>query len=392
MTEQMNDRPRLNPTSGEAADGGLTLSVIDDLGVLRALIPAWRALLESTDGSCAYQSPEWMLGWYAEAGRRDRLHVVVIERGERLVCIAPFVIARPPPVPSPIDVVITAATEPGDYGDPLFAPDDIEASVTLLVDHLSDLARSRGRAVAIRRIDEAGVFYRRLLERDDIDVVETSITASPVTRFADWDDPHDAIERIAASLKLPKQCRRIERNVGPICIETTTPVAAGLERMAEMHLERFGLDDAPKLLQRPRSMELVRSSMESLDAVGDARMCRLTAGDTIASLELGHNVGSRWVGQAAGFDPAMGKYRPGYLLVHGILQQALREGAAEYDHGQGVQDYKTVWSTTERTLRSVVLTRRGTIGRAERFMQLCVASWRARSLLTGPVDPERSST
>lgn len=387
----MNDRPRLNHTSGETVDGGLRLSVIDDLGALRELIPAWRALLESTGGSCAYQSPEWVLGWYAEAGRRDRLYIVVIERGGSPVGIAPFVVSRPPPVPSPVEVVITAATEPGDYGDPLLAPDDLDESVAMLVDHLSELARSPGRAVAVRRIDEDSAFYRRLVERDDIDVVETSSIASPVTRFADWDDPHEEIERIAASLKLPKQCRRIERNVGPIVIETTTPVAAGLERMAEMHLERFGADDAPRLLQRPRSMELVRNSMESLDALGDARMCRLTAGDTIASLELGHNVASRWVGQAAGFDPAMGKYRPGYLLVHGILQQALREGAAEYDHGQGVQDYKTVWSTTERTLRSVVLTRPGALGHAERFMQRCVASWRARSLLTGLVDPEREN-
>ena len=150
-----------------------------------------------------------------------------------------------------------------------------------------------------------------------------------------------------------------------------------------MHIERFGADDAPKLLRRPRSMALVSSSMEALDAVGGARMCKLTAGDTIAALELGHNVGSRWVGQAAGFDPVARKYRPGYLLAHGILLQAMSEGAVEYDHGQGVQEYKTAWSNDLRTLRSVVLTRPGTMGRLERLMQHGVASWRARSLLAG---------
>lgn len=380
----MNDRPRQNPTSGGE---GLTLSVVDDIGELRGLVPAWRALLAATPGSCAYQSPEWMLGWYDEAGKRDRLHVVAIRRGDELVGIAPFVVARPGVVPRPFEVVLTAATEPGDYGDPLLAPHDRDGSVSLLVDHLRDLARSPGRAVAVRRVDETSAFYRALLELDDVDVVETSSTASPVTRFDAWDDPADEIAQRAAKLKLPKNSRKLARDLGDITIETSARVTAGLDRMARMHVERFGAEDAPKLLQRPRSMALLRNSLEDLDAVGDARMCRLVAGDTVAALELGHNVGSRWVGQAAGFDPVAGKYRPGYLLVHGILLQAMNEGAAEYDHGQGVHEYKTVWSNELRTLRSVVLTGPGVSGRAERFMQRCVASWRARSLLAGPVEP-----
>ena len=380
----MNDRPPLNPTSGGAR---LSLSVIDDIGELRGLVPAWRDLLTATPGSCAYQSPEWMLGWYAEAGRRDGLHVLVVRHGNELVGVAPFVVARPRLVPRPVEVILTAATEPGDYGDPLLAPEHVDESVSLLVDHLRALARSPGRAVAVRRVDEESAFYRALLELDDVEVEETSTIASPVTRFAAWDDPADEIERRAAKLKLPKNSRKLTRDLGEITIETSAPIAPGLDRMARMHVERFGAEDAPKLLQRPRSMALVRNSMEELDAVGDARMCRLVAGDTVAALELGHNVGSRWVGQAAGFDSVAGKYRPGYLLVHGILLQAMNEGAAEYDHGQGVQEYKTVWSNELRTLRSVVITSPGALGSAERFMQHCVASWRARSLLAGPVGP-----
>ena len=380
LTKHMNDRPPTKPTNDTV---GLVLSVIDDPGELHALVPAWRALLLATPGSCAYQSPEWVLGWYDEVGQRDRLHVVVIHRGAELVGVAPFVIARLRLVPRPVEVVITAATEPGDYGDPLLAPGFIDGSVALLVDHLHDLARSPGRAVAVRRIDEEGSFHRRLRELDDVDVVETSAIASPVTRFDAWDDPADEIERRAAKLKLPKNLRKLGRDLGEVSIETSTAVAPGLERMAAMHLARFGADDAPNLLQRPRSMALVRNSLEALDATGEARMCRLSAGDTVAALELGHNIGSRWVGQAAGFDPVAGKYRPGYLLVHGILLEAMREGAAEYDHGQGVQEYKTVWSNELRTLRSVVLTRKGVLGSTERFMQRCLASRRAHSLLAG---------
>lgn len=378
----MNDRPRVNPTSGGP---GLVLAVIDDVAELRELVPAWRELLAAAPGSCAYQSPEWVLGWYGEAGRHDRLHVVTIRRGVELVGIAPFVVTRPRLVPPPLEVVLTAATEPGDYGDPLLGREDLDGSVEFLVDHLRELARSPGCAVAVRRVDEDSAFYRRLIELDDVDVVETSTTASPVTRFVDWDDPADEIERRAVKLKLPKYGRKLARDLGEVTVETSAPIAPGLERMARMHVERFGADHAPKLLQRPRSMALVRSALEALDAVGDARMCRLSAGDTIVSLELGHNVGSRWVGQAAGFDPVAGKYRPGYLLVHDILLQAMREGADEYDHGQGVQEYKTVWSNDLRTLRSVVLTTPGALGHAERLLQHTVASRRARSLLAGSV-------
>lgn len=381
LREQMNERTHL------MLPGEISLSVIDEVAALHALVPGWRDLLRSTPGSCAYQSPEWVLSWFAEAGRSDLPHVVVMHRDETLIGVAPFAIARLRPIPSPIDVLITAATEPGDYGDPLFAAGDEEQLAAVLVEHLCEQARSRGRAVAVRRIDEDGALYRGIVAQDDVNVVETSRTASPITRFADWDDPADEIERLAAALKLPKMRRRAERDLGPLAIETTAPPADGLELMAELHIKRFGAEDAPALLRRPRSMHLLSDAMVALDDVGVCRMCRLSAGDTVASLELGHNVGSRWVGQAAAFDPAAGKYRPGYLLVHGILERALAEGAAEYDHGQGVQEYKTHWSTHERRLRSVVLTRPGLFGHAERFMQRCVASRRARSLLAGDFDP-----
>jgi CelD/BcsL family acetyltransferase involved in cellulose biosynthesis len=139
------------------------------------------------------------------------------------------------------------------------------------------------------------------------------------------------------------------------------------------------------LLQRPRSLAFVTEAIEKLDSVGIARTCRLEAGDSTAAIELGHNVASRWVGQAAGFDPEFGKFRPGYMLVEAILHTALDEGALEYDHGQGAREYKLHWATTQRVHRSVVVTHAGWRGEGQRLAQRFVASRRARRLLTGPV-------
>lgn len=378
----MNDQPR--PSGAE----DVTLSVIDDLDALRELAPAWRALLMATPGSCAYQAPEWVITWFEHAANGDRPHVVSMHRGDQLVGVAPFVVTRV--LKLPFEVVITAATEPGDYGDPLLATERRAELARLLADHLSELARDLGQAVAVRRVDTAGAFHAAVSERDDVTVAETSMATSPITRFADWDDPEDEIERLAAALKLPKQRRRIERDHGPLEVRTRAPVTPCLEAMAALHRQRFGVDDAPRLLARPRSMALVCAASEALDQVGIARMCRLSAGGSTAALELGHDVRTRWVGQAAGFDPEMGKYRPGYLLVHEILRRALADGAAEYDHGQGVQDYKTHWSTEERHHRSFVLSNRGLLGYPERFLQRWVASIRARSLLAGSSPPAKA--
>lgn len=370
-------------TSAEPGGVSTRMTVVGDVADLRPLVGAWRALLERTPDSCAYQSPEWVLTWFEQIGHRDEVRVLVFHRGDELVGIAPFSVTLVGASVLGLRVLMSAATEPGDYGDPLLAIDGRGELAAEIAEHLAEFASGVRHAVAVRRVDETGVLYQALQARRDVVITETSSFGAPVTRFSDWTDPDDEIERVAASLKLPKQRRRLERDHGEVRVSTREPIASSLTELAAVQRERFGVEEAPKLLQRPVSSRLVISALERFDEVGLARMCRLTAGESTAALELGHSTPARWVGQAAGFDPAFGKFRPGYLLVHGILHQARLEGALEYDHGQGARAYKLHWATRERRHRSVVITRRGPWGQAQRFEQRFVASRRARTLLEG---------
>lgn len=367
------------------ATGALRLTAVSEVGELAPHIDDWRALLESTPGSCAYQAPEWVLRWFAHAGVRDRLHVVLVHRGDRLVGVAPFTRAALGIGPARVEALITAATEPGDYGDPLLAPDEADEVAVLLLDHLVAWARSMRTVVSLRRLDDQGPLHRAAIGGHGLRAVETSRTVAPCTRFAEWDDPAAEIDKRARSLKLPKLRRRLEKDHGPAELVTRNPAGWALDRMACMHVERFGADDAPRLLQLARSRALVVDAVDALDRVGLARMCQLRAGEEVVALELGHVVRTRWVGQAAGFDPEMGRFRPGHLLVHAILEHALAQGVAEYDHGQGAHPYKAHWATGERCLRSVVLVHRGAAGQVQLLVQRAIASRRARTLLSGPV-------
>lgn len=365
-------------------DGVLNLTTITSLGALEPYRIAWERLLRQTPGSCAYQSPQWVERWFTDVGITDQPFVVMMHRGSELVGVAPFALVQPRILEwTGGAVLISAATEPGDYGDPLLAHSDEARLSEALVGHIAAWVNDGRRAVSVRRVDEHGAFYRALCARTDLEKRITSTTASPVTRFSDWSDPDAEIERLAGKLKLPKWRRRLEREVGEISVDMLSPIDVTLDLLARFHRMRFGADDAPHLLQRERSVALLRSAFADLQASGAARTCRLSAGGRVVSLEIGHNVASRWVGQAAGFDVELGKYRPGYLLVSEILLAARREGALEYDHGQGVQPYKTHWSTRQRRLTSVVVTGPGPVGDAMRLVQRAVASRRARHLF-GP--------
>ena len=52
--------------------------------------------------------------------------------------------------------------------------------------------------------------------------------------------------------------------------------------------------------------------------------------------------------QLAGFDPAFSKLSPGTLTIGHAIDQAIREGATEFDFLRGGEPYKYHWGAVDR--------------------------------------------
>ena len=73
-----------------AAGQVLTTTVVDQDREWRGLAREWNELLANSASDNPFLTWEWLDAWRTHVGRLDRLHVVTVRDGERLVAIAPL--------------------------------------------------------------------------------------------------------------------------------------------------------------------------------------------------------------------------------------------------------------------------------------------------------------
>lgn len=69
-----------------------TVREINDPAELAALAPVWNELLQQTPGATFFHTAEWLAAYWKHFGERQRLRVLVICEGDRVVGILPLVV------------------------------------------------------------------------------------------------------------------------------------------------------------------------------------------------------------------------------------------------------------------------------------------------------------
>ena len=357
----------------------LRTTVVDELDYLERLVPAWHRLLAAAPGSHVFQSPEWVLTWLRHFQGCDRLHVVVVSRGEELVGLAPYVRMRVGARPLHVDVLIPAGAEQGEYGSPLVGPEP-PAVADAIVDHLRDLVATTATIVDLVRLEDDSLFSQavdaRHCERER--VVELVRVRVPIVRFDKFDDPAAELARLARAHRLPRRRRRLEEGWR---IEHTPSDCSpeAIDALFNLHELRWAKKDGRMqgLFSTERHRSFVHEVVPALDRRGMVRLRFLTADSRRFSGSLTMRLGGSYLYLKSGFDPAMAKFAPGQLELHATLSAALEEGMTVVDLGRGDEEYKAGWANDERHTRNLALVRRG-FGEARLAMLRGALSLRAR--------------
>tara|TARA_R110000868_G_scaffold53744_7_gene168660 strand:+ start:1969 stop:3081 length:1113 start_codon:yes stop_codon:yes gene_type:complete len=147
--------------------------------------------------------------------------------------------------------------------------------------------------------------------------------------------------------KLDRLQRSAIRQFGPMRVEWTDPSGEAfgqLRRWKQAQYQQtgklnvFGIDWVQMVLNDLRQRDTSEFS---------GRTVSLWFGDTLAAVEFGLAAGGVYHSWFPAYDPALAKYSPGLLLLHGIFADADTQGIARVDLGRGGAHYKKYYASYE---------------------------------------------
>lgn len=342
----------------------ITVSIATDREQFLALRDEWTELLLDSVQPSAFLSWEWMHAWLQTAAPRGRPHVLLARRGpgDRLVGLAPLYAV----------------------GARLLGPRVLQPMGTGVgADHLGFLVRlgtddDAGRALAaeILSLDAWDVLdLPRLDDRTARWLLSAAAAVSPgqlvcTSRVADqcpyiplpqtWDAYLGALSSNARK-DLGRRWRRL-RERGQVTIERLTGASdldRGWDVLLRLHRDRRDRVGGRSAFTTARVGAFHKAFMRAAAARGWARLYLMRVDDQYVAAEyclsVGHRVCDVQTGSAAGW----AHFGVGTLIVAHAIQDAIAEGAREYDLLRGGEYYKQQrWGASLRQDVSVLVWRR----------------------------------
>ena len=324
---------------------------------LEALSPEWDALWERCPHATPFQSPAWVLPWWRRLGC-GRLWVLTLRRGGRLVGLAPLCVSRY--YGTPLRRVCILGTGNTDYLDLLLEPEAAELGTRLLLDHLArerrrwdfcDFQQLRADSPLLHTAMPAGL-------RAEIRTQETCPVLSLSGRgegVEEWLSP-----RMAANLRYSR--RRLAREGGRLETADADTLGETLDALYRLHAARWNRRHLTGAFAGRRTREFHREAAAALLERGWLRLYGLRLEGDLCAVLYCFLCGGRAYYYSGGFDPAIGALSPGTLLTAHAIDDALRNGAAEFDFLRGDEAYKYRWGAGDTWNSRLLLWGPGSIG------------------------------
>ena len=311
---------------------------------LEALAPAWRALWQSQPDATPFDSPAWLLSWWKCLGHGELWTLALENEAGQLIGLAPLFRYTDPAngwrrllfLGTSVSDELNVLTAPGQH-EPV-----LEALGHFLEDHsdewdVVDLQELRAQSV-VRMFLPAGLVVRG-----------TPCAVRPVVPLP------ETAEQYRASLGsgLRRNLRRYREQLaalGPITFETATPAthAEFAAAFFTLHKSRWQ-ERIESMMDQPRVERFHCEAMAALAEAGLLRLHGLRLNGEIVAIVYALQAGLRAYSYLGGFRPELSGYTPGTLIMGYAIEQAIAEGAREWDFLRGAEKYKYAWGALDQS-------------------------------------------
>jgi CelD/BcsL family acetyltransferase involved in cellulose biosynthesis len=305
---------------------------------LESLHSEWSELFDRCPSATVFQTPEWLLAWWRHFGG-NHLATLVLRHREQLVGIAPLFVTDPC---SPVTFLGTGIS---DQLDVLLEHPVVPAAARLILEYIS---RDNAAYPVCDLVDLCADSY--LLKQPlDKHVERTVCEVCPMITLP------DSLEAWNESLpsKLCKNLRRDRAKLaqcGTVAFERAelTNLDEYLDALFKLHHARWFTRNSAGVLATDQLRSFHQEVAPALLRRGYLRFYGLRFNGHLAAVLYCFNVHGRTSYYLGGFDPALDRFGPGTLLVGHAIEEAIREGAREFDFLRGSEAYKYRWGAVDR--------------------------------------------
>jgi CelD/BcsL family acetyltransferase involved in cellulose biosynthesis len=354
-----------------------TARVLERQQDLGAVEEDWRMLAEQRGN--AFVTPEWYGAWMRHYGRDVDPAIVVVHRQDgRVRGLLPLVRARS----GVLRALRFGGGSLGDYFHPVALTED--ESVVAMESARALCATEDGWRSMI--LDHVPVEHRWWGEMSHAVPVSLSTAAYrgdvvPLIEFEgrSWDEYLATRSRNMRS-QVRRKTRALAREHQMVFRRTRDPaeLADDLRTFFRLHDERWagrGGSTSSSLRSRDFHADFAAAAL----ARDWLRLWFLEVDDEPVAAWYGWNLGGRYSYYLSGFSSRWARFSVGFVLLAHTIHSAIEEQATEYDLLLGAEPYKSRFATSERAVRTVVITRAGHPARL--LIAGEAALWRARRRL-----------
>jgi CelD/BcsL family acetyltransferase involved in cellulose biosynthesis len=319
--------------------GRIEVETLRDGRRVAAIEREWWDLWRSAPAATPFQAPAWLLPWW-EAFAPGELRVIAVRRRDRLIGLAPFYLETSGRGRHLLPLGISTS----DYLDVLIDPNEQEDAISAISRQLGtegwdcwELHELSAEASGWHLAPPAGC--DTVEDRSSI----CSVLALPRT-----------LDGLASAL--PARIRRkirMARHRANRCggVEIMTPDSAGrpslLSSLLRLHARRWESRGGSAVLEDARVASFHRAAIARMPA-DMVRLYGLRIGGHMAAVFYGLQHSGRAYAYLSGFDPDFAHASPGTLILAHAIEQAVRDGAREFDFLRGGEAFKSGWGAAQR--------------------------------------------
>lgn len=316
--------------------------VVNSLEGMEGLANEWRELWSADPYGTPFQSPDWLIPWTRHLWGGGKLRILTVRQNGRLAALAPFFLwgygGRP-------EVLRLSFLGSGisDYLDVLCAADCAGESIQTILGWLTD-AEAEWDLCDLQELQVHSPLLRyggQRLKRDTCSVC-------PVLRL------HGSFRDQLAGLggKFRRSLRTAEKRLwGRGAVEFVRADAANcgtlLRRLFELHAGRWHERGERGMFATERLRAFHSETAARFCEQGMLRLYGLILDGQPIAVQYNFTAKRRVYAYQAGFDTAWTRESPGAVLLAHTIEDAIAEGAREFDFLRHPEPFKYAWGAAD---------------------------------------------
>jgi CelD/BcsL family acetyltransferase involved in cellulose biosynthesis len=332
-----------------------TIDIVDSVSRFEELREEWNELLEASSSACLFLTWEWLFTWWKHLSGGRRLHILATRKGDLLTGLWPLALrTRRPLGMVPVDTVefLGTGTVGSDYLDLIlrrgYEPEALDA--------LAGALRASRMRIVLAQVSRSANHPARLaalLERRGWKATEQVTHMCPYVDLTShtWDSYLAALGP-SHRYNFRRRLRQLtaQHDVKLSIAESEPERALALEELFDLHQRRWTPRGGSDGLGDERLLSFHRELSRIALARGWLRLAVLRLDGEAAAAVYGFLHGGKYYFYQSGFDPRFAKGSVGLVSVGLCIQQALKDGAFEFDFLHGGEAYKFQWARAARPL------------------------------------------